>query len=768
MSIQDLRARVVKLNSEIDIQKKVLEKLERDKCIVLRQLNEAVDPVAHLPLEISSEIFLQSLPPISKPGPLHLPMLLLNICSAWTNISVATPSLWASIQIDFPCSEGLAEVLPIWFQRARNHPLSVSFQGDFSHWNNRVSAVVWRHSRQLKRLKISNDVYNGGQDYEEPPVDLFGNTIPESLPLLETLTICSVEGGQFIGPKILEFLRRAPNIVELIVGRLEYIDNPDSAAEKLVLPTLRRLVLGEGDYSDDTIIDCLSLPVLETLSVPMRGLTWGGLIRFFKRSAPLIQELIVGWDFDMGFVHVHECLLLIPSLVRLKMWKPFPKIAIEFFAALDNSSSLLPHLRRLTIHLDTETEMEPVSSISDSSWRILLRVVSTRRLQLHLVGYLLMVPPADVLVAFRELLAEGLQVCGSALLNFSGEADAAVVFLDDGSDVINYFHDEEEEQIACEGAGNVFGRERRRTGAILHIRPERSYPLSVHGINMHLSSIHGAAVIEVVRRECGQFLDPAVLEADIQVVVHGLPAKPLVDSLEFAQLFFCQRLWAISRNNYVPAAIIMLFVLGLVTSFVNTAFDFANAQSGAKTWLAIHLASVFGGDAILCGTTTFFLLRHSKQVLPETAGMFNAILKLTFQSAAPAAVCALINLVCSQAGSNSDAVNAWSMLAIISNTMLPKLYAISAMWTLNSRKNIRLARSTGQNTSSGEATNGGLSGGRRRTNNVELGALSLSGNRTNLPIQVRTQVQTIQRSDDMFSKSPMPDDMSEHDSTLKN
>lgn len=107
----------------------------------------------------------------------------------------------------------------------------------------------------------------------------------------------------------------------------------------------------------------------------------------------------------------------------------------------------------------------------------------------------------------------------------------------------------------------------------------------------------------------------------------------------------------------------------------------------------------------------------------------------------------------------NQSANAWTMIAIVANNALPKLYAVSALWTLNSRKRIRLARSTGQNTSSVEAT----SGGRRRTNNVELGPLS--GNRgTTVPIQVRTHVQTIQYGDDsMFSpKTPM-DELSERD-----
>ncbi|KAJ7127670.1 hypothetical protein C8R44DRAFT_616388, partial [Mycena epipterygia] len=231
----------------------------------------------------------------------------------------------------------------------------------------------------------------------------------------------------------------------------------------------------------------------------------------------------------------------------------------------------------------------------------------------------------------------------------------------------------------------------------------------------------------------------------------------------YVQLFFCQRLWVISRNVYVVGVILVLFVFALLGAIISTAYAFGGVTDNRNTqWVGIHLGTVFAGDAVLCGSTVYFLLSHSKQVLPETGGMLNAIVKLTFQSAAPAAICACINLLGSQVGKkigSGSVFNGWTLLAITSSFALPKLYAISAMWTLNSRRSLRLGRSNGQNTSSTEGT----SGRRGRTNNVELGALSLSGNRNVVPIQVRTQVRTTQHADDMFSpKSPM-EDMSEND-----
>ncbi|KAJ7127650.1 hypothetical protein C8R44DRAFT_873471 [Mycena epipterygia] len=209
----------------------------------------------------------------------------------------------------------------------------------------------------------------------------------------------------------------------------------------------------------------------------------------------------------------------------------------------------------------------------------------------------------------------------------------------------------------------------------------------------------------------------------------------------YVQLFFCQRLWVISRNIYVVGAILALFVFALVAAIVSTVYTFANvAEPPNARWIGIHLGTVFAGDAALCGSTVYFLLAQSKQVSPQTGGLLNAIVKLTFQSAAPAALCTLLNLIGSQgsgriAEMTNGGTSAWTMLALMSNFALPKLYALSAMWTLNSRKEIRSA-------------------------NLELGTLSLSRNRNVVPIQVRTQVQTMQHADDMFSPKS---DMSEND-----
>lgn len=104
--------------------------------------------------------------------------------------------------------------------------------------------------------------------------------------------------------------------------------------------------------------------------------------------------------------------------------------------------------------------------------------------------------------------------------------------------------------------------------------------------------------------------------------------------------------------------------------------------------------------------------------------MINALVRLTFSTAAPAAVwcvlylsrrefqltgslrSAMFNLIFSQVFDGHVA-----LVSSAFNQILPKLYAISMMWTLNSRRTIRVAHSSGPFSGSGSEQ---LSGTRAR------------------------------------------------------
>ncbi|KAF7316103.1 hypothetical protein MIND_00128400 [Mycena indigotica] len=214
----------------------------------------------------------------------------------------------------------------------------------------------------------------------------------------------------------------------------------------------------------------------------------------------------------------------------------------------------------------------------------------------------------------------------------------------------------------------------------------------------------------------------------------------------YIQIFMCQRLWSLSKNIYVVIVLVTMFTFSLAAAWAVVILTFNNRLSSA-TWISVHFGVVLGGDLLLCGSMAFFLLKHSKHVLPQTAGMLNAILKLTIQSAMPGAICAMITVIASQTGDRSVLAKPSTTISIIASNVLPKLYALSAMWTLNSRRTILLSRSTGQNTSS-EGPSGGRRTGASGARALELGDLGKGQH-----IQVRTHVQTTHHTDDEANRT---------------
>ncbi|KAJ6449070.1 hypothetical protein C8R45DRAFT_884145, partial [Mycena sanguinolenta] len=162
----------------------------------------------------------------------------------------------------------------------------------------------------------------------------------------------------------------------------------------------------------------------------------------------------------------------------------------------------------------------------------------------------------------------------------------------------------------------------------------------------------------------------------------------------YVQMFFCHRLWVISKNIYMVGLIVVLFVFALLSAFVSVVRtshlgSLSCPLISKLSTVSIHLGTVVAGDLLLTGSIVYFLVQHSKEALPATVGMMNALLKLTIQSAAPATTCTFLNLIATRGPMASRPIlDGWTMVAIMTNSWLPKLYAFSAMWTLNMRRDI--------------------------------------------------------------------------------
>ncbi|KAJ6516799.1 hypothetical protein C8R47DRAFT_1268454 [Mycena vitilis] len=428
--VGELRARVTKLSLEIDLQRAVLKDLEKDKSLAQRELNAVLDPVARLPLELSSEIFLQTLqgverhrermaPSFPEPRADHLPLLFLNICHAWTDIALSMPELWSAVRIDLPWTGGFKGWLQLWLKRAGNHPLRVSLQGPAT-FDRRITTVIWSHRHQLKHLEL---VYQNESTHNVRTIDFFGLGVsPGPLPLLEMLVIRGLseigEWGAYSGHQIFELLRSAPNLVECVFENLQCINgfNNHVRTEKVVHHTLRRVMFGrpgQAPSGDDEILACFTLPALERLSLSMRQLPVHDLLSFLRRSSPPLRDLVLGpaSHANVALRVLMKCLQLMPTLTRFEMWFPQSRFMEDILNALAESSTLFPILDNLTIYLSQSPHFD-----SSSFWPALLRALSSRRLHLRNVRIEMrddtaFMTPADHLIsAFRDLAAEGMHL----------------------------------------------------------------------------------------------------------------------------------------------------------------------------------------------------------------------------------------------------------------------------------------------------------------------------------------------------------------------
>ncbi|KAL1745373.1 hypothetical protein HDZ31DRAFT_82016 [Schizophyllum fasciatum] len=181
----------------------------------------------------------------------------------------------------------------------------------------------------------------------------------------------------------------------------------------------------------------------------------------------------------------------------------------------------------------------------------------------------------------------------------------------------------------------------------------------------------------------------------------------------YVQAFFLWRLYVISGRKWIPPALLSPVLILAYTAIVLATYYISQEDTpNISIWFAVHLSFTFAGDVLLSVVTAYYLLKTRQDVLPGTVGLVNALIRLTFTTAAPAAICALLNLVFSQLYSGED-----RLVSTAFNQVMAKLYATSMLWTLNARRRIRTEydssrgniASASTNTQPGAISRGGIS-----------------------------------------------------------
>ncbi|KAJ6577796.1 hypothetical protein B0H19DRAFT_1121407 [Mycena capillaripes] len=387
MSAEEIQARIDQFSADIDLQKAVLQQLELNKSAAQRELNAIRDPMARLPLEISSDIFLQCLPETPMSDARVAPMLLLNVCNAWSDIALSTPALWAAISLNSPAH---ILILQAWLRRAHNRALSISFHNGFGDED---AIVLEPYAKQLRHLEISDR-------------NFCVDSIHFELSSLKTLTIRAAQRDPYeeyqADPEefrtlslaqVMKLLHLAPNLVECTLldmatrNHNAFYDmyNDTYNPRKLTMTRLLRLELLETPQTTNRrgfgraeILKHLTLPALESLALPFNGDSAHVLPLFLQRSSPPLQSLTLskGGSSLFNLSELDQSLRLIPSLAHVKCYARDESLIDDLFSALADAPSLfLPNLQSL--HIQHE-----FSGLSERSYQRVYRALSIRREQL--------------------------------------------------------------------------------------------------------------------------------------------------------------------------------------------------------------------------------------------------------------------------------------------------------------------------------------------------------------------------------------------------
>ncbi|KAF7361684.1 F-box domain-containing protein [Mycena venus] len=171
------------------------------------ELNAIHDPMAGLPFEISSDIFIRCLPDRPRTDPNHAPMIFLNICHWWRQIALATPSLWVALALRTSSPRTVfqkQQLLQLWVQRAQMLPLTFSLHGSVDSPIQDLVKNVYASRVQSLELSIADADH------------LRWITRNTPFSSLTKLTIDAASDAKFwIDPsELLEILRAAPRLCD--------------------------------------------------------------------------------------------------------------------------------------------------------------------------------------------------------------------------------------------------------------------------------------------------------------------------------------------------------------------------------------------------------------------------------------------------------------------------------------------------------------------------------------------------------------------------
>ncbi|KAK7022456.1 hypothetical protein R3P38DRAFT_1118827 [Favolaschia claudopus] len=408
----ELQKEIAALSSEIEAQKAILDDLIGRRSRAQRNLNAVLDPMARLPLELQSKIFVHCLcsyedEGASRPDPKLAPMLVSNVCQLWRDIALSTPELWTHLRMEgSPRGENHSQFYEIWLERSGPLPVSLTLAST-SVLAEGVKHVIDRSARRVEEFSL---LLSAGPRSR-------GDRMP-LLPFQSLKKLVIVVGDQNpFNMHWIDLMRMSPGLLHCtFVAQFSHlVDVNGGKFECFTLAALKELRLKERpsmfpvEVNPTNLLRYITLPALERLHI--RGSITPDAVTdfsaFILRSSPPLRSLVIE-SITAVSTPSADYLSAAPTLETLTLSTGDWASVLERLAT---TPAFLPHLQHLTC---SQSWM-----LTRDDFEVVVRMFNVRSLRTFRLNFLFVPatfggsadpPDEDILVELRRIRDSGVDI----------------------------------------------------------------------------------------------------------------------------------------------------------------------------------------------------------------------------------------------------------------------------------------------------------------------------------------------------------------------
>ncbi|KAJ7181611.1 hypothetical protein C8R43DRAFT_969644 [Mycena crocata] len=436
------RRRLAKLTVLIDT-------LTAEQARIQVELDSIVYPVLSLPNEITSNIFLQSIPSDAQPSRHTSPLLLTQICRQWRAVAFATPGIWQSITLNrrVHWHDEVGKLLEMWLKYSATLPLFLSLGCyDPVQMQPLVDASLAR-SHRWQEITLSSPVNIDAANRHFPLLrkvslsrDVGGTVIIHNAPVLRQASVgttpcfdvhlpwdqlTTLMVNSFSSPECLQLLSScARSLLHLthraVIDRSEFADA--YSQPHIILDSLRSL---EISFRGRDLVSHLTLPRLRQLQISGKGCTPTERVRveaLLARSSCQLRCLRIIFDEKPDPAQLQYFLRGVPTVTDLQLMFP----ALDHFIEIISREDILPAMETLFIDaVRVHDDYESLLRMLHSRTRTLKSFELSLRPHLHPDSPSASRPlPEITMVQFRGLVKDGLK----CRLGMQGQPQGQLLF----------------------------------------------------------------------------------------------------------------------------------------------------------------------------------------------------------------------------------------------------------------------------------------------------------------------------------------------------